>query len=160
MKDYKGYIVVNKVVLGKRTVGFECYSTDKKEIIGYTEKQLKDLIQSDGNVLNMFINETGELNLIGNMMNKIGINTFSPMYNTTGMVADMYFLIDATSDKVGTTYHFMNQRYGTKMLTEQKLKALYELSDGANINGISIEDDKIKIWFDAVNDNQSNTVKK
>jgi hypothetical protein len=160
MKKHTGYIAVNKVVLGKRTVGFECYSIDKEEVIGYTEKQLKDIVESDGNVLNMIVNEFGELELVGNMMNKVGIGTFSPVHNTSGMVADMYFLIDVTSDKTGATYCFLNQKFGKRMLNEQNLKALFELSEGANINGVSIDNDKIKTWFDTVDSDQPSTNKK
>ena len=34
-------ILINEVMLGKRNVGFECYSVETGEIVGYTEKQIK-----------------------------------------------------------------------------------------------------------------------
>jgi hypothetical protein len=139
---------VNRVMLGARVIGYEMFNLDKQEVIGYTEKQLKDAIQGGDTVYGLIINEAGQIDLANgcNIMNKIGINTFNPMNETSGFVTDMYSLIGVKEDKGNKTYTFINQRFGRKELNEKKLLALLELSDG--LNGVSLEGDTVKTWFD------------
>lgn len=137
------YIIVNEVMLGKRNVGFECYSTETEEIIGFTEKQIKENVKSKNNVIGCSIDEKGSLVLeqsyYKNIMCKTGISKLTPKI-MTNCVANIIFSVVNRIDK---EYEVISSRFWHGRMKEEKIKALYEL--GA-VNGISI-DSKGKVWL-------------
>lgn len=129
-------IIINEVMLGKRNVGFECYDTQAEEIIGLTEKQIKDYIQLDNSMLGCSIDENNNLKLdeafYKNIMQKTGIATLTPKLNT-GCIVNMVFTVIGKNEN---EYAVISSRFWNGRMKEEKVKALYEL--GA-VNGISID---------------------
>ena len=79
-------ILINEVMLGKRNVGFECYSMETGEIVGYTEKQIKAQFQAGNPVLGFMLDADGQLKVdetfCKNIMCKSGISTLTPKLET------------------------------------------------------------------------------
>lgn len=129
-------ILINEVMLGKRSVGFECYSMETGEIIGLTEKQVKDLIKAGNKVMGFAIGEDGQLEIdrafCRNIMCKTGISTLTPKFETDCIVNLMFTVLGKTEDG----YEAVSSRFWHGSLSEAKLKTLHEL--GA-VNGIQVD---------------------
>lgn len=129
-------ILINEVMLGKRSVGFECYSMETGEIIGLTEKQVKDLMKAGNKVMGFAIGEDGQLEIdrafCRNIMCKTGISTLTPKFETDCIVNLMFTVLG----KTGEGYEAVSSRFWHGSLPEAKLKTLHEL--GA-VNGIQVD---------------------
>lgn len=134
-------ILINEVMLGKRNVGFECYSMETGEVVGYTEKQIKAQFQAGNPVLGFMLDADGQLKVdetfCKNIMCKSGISTLTPKLETDCIVNLIFTVIG----REGSQYKVISSRFWQGYMTEEKLKTLYEL--GA-VNGIEI-DNKGKI---------------
>lgn len=129
-------IIINEVMLGKRSVGFECYDTQAEEIIGHTERQIKECIKLDNSILGCHLDEKENLILeeafYKNIMQKTGVATLTPKLNTSCIVNIIFTIIG----KNETGYEAISSRFWHGSMKEEKVKTLYEL--GA-INGINID---------------------
>ena len=152
MEDAK-LIVINKLSLGKRELGWELYSLPKGEILEFTSKQVKDLINEG--VIGVYgleiSKETGELVFdksfyVTNMMNKTHINTLTPL-NKESSLNKVYTVIGTHKTKKGLMYDVISSRYERRSFDEAELKALLKtgmVSGGATI----IEDEIVLARFD------------
>lgn len=129
-------ILINEVMLGKRNVGFECYSMETGEIVGYTEKQIKAQFQAGNPVLGFMLDADGQLKVdetfCKNIMCKSGISKLTPKLETDCIVNLIFTVIG----REGSQYKVISSRFWQGCMTEEKLKTLYEL--GA-VNGIEVD---------------------
>lgn len=128
-----GKYVINKVDLGKRTVGYEVYHSDTKEIIGLTEKLVKDMLSKGEPVYGFILDTDGELQLdkdgfhTSNIMVKTGISRLKPLEPTNNAASVFYTLIAVHKGLNGITYEVINSRFARTQVSESKLRALLEL---------------------------------
>lgn len=139
--------LVNRVDLGKRTMGYEIYVSETKEFIGMTEKQIKDGIGVGIAVNGFILNADGDLVLdnesfkTSNIMVKTGIGNLKPLHKTD-CVASAFYVVVGVKKAEMAVYEVISSRHGRVEITEAKLKALLEL--GA-IQGGAYLDNKGKI---------------
>ena len=135
--------LINEVMLGKRVVGYEIFSQDTGEIIGYTEKKVKEEIKVGERILGFILDKKGQLqfdtDFCKNIMQKIGIGNLKPKFETNCIINLMYTAIR----KKDTGYEVISSRFKHEIMTEEKLKTLYEL--GA-VNGV-YTDEKGKLFL-------------
>ena len=141
-------VLINEVMLGKRSVGFECYSIENKEMVGMTAKQVKNAIKAGNKVFGFRLGSSGQLavdrEFCNNYMVKTGIGSLCPKYESDCIVNIMYTVVG----KSGTEYEVVSSRFFHGMMAEEKIKTLHEL--GA-INGIKIDSKgKIQVLCSAV----------
>lgn len=151
-------VLINEVMLGKRSVGFECYSTESKDMVGMTAKQIQNAIKEGNAVLGFQLDSSGQLtvdrNFCNNYMVKTGIGSLSPKFESDCIVNIMYTVVG----KVGTEYEVVSSRFFHGMMSEEKIKTLYEL--GA-INGIKMDSKgKIQMLCSAVKSSTKEAVNK
>lgn len=149
-------VLINEVMLGKRSVGFECYSSENKEMVGMTAKQIKNAIKEGNKVLGFHLDSSGQLavdrGFCKNYMVKTGIGSLSPKFESDCIVNIMYTVVG----KVGTEYEVVSSRFFHGMMAEEKVKTLYEL--GA-INGIKMDGKgKIQLIHPTVGSNNKKEV--
>lgn len=129
-------VLINEVMLGKRSVGFECYSMESQDIVGMTAKQIRDSFAEGKPVLGFKIDSSGELvidcDFCKNYMVKSGIGSLTPKFDTDCIVNLMYTVVG----KAGNEFEVISSRFYHGMMAEEKLKALYEL--GA-VNGVCLD---------------------
>lgn len=129
-------VLVNEVMLGKRSVGFECYSMESKDIVGMTAKQIKDSFAEGKPVLGFQMGADGEIAIdhefCKNYMVKSGIGSLTPKFETDCIVNLMYTVVG----KIDNEFEVISSRFFHGMMAEEKLKALYEL--GA-VNGAYLD---------------------
>lgn len=143
-------IVTNRLCLGNRELGWEAYSLPKGEVVEFTSKQLKDAIRhGTEEVYGLIISEeTGELVFdtegffTTNMMNKVHINTLTPMIEED-CLANLFYIVTGTrKSKQETLYEVISSRYERTEFTAEKIKTLLEMkiiSGGARLNNGKIE---------------------
>lgn len=128
--------LINEVMLGKRSVGFEVYSAETEDIIGMTAKQVKDSITSGKAVRGFIVDESGELRtdkeFIKNYMVKSGIGSLTPKMDTDCIVNIMYTVVG----KKGANFEVVTSRFHYGTASEERIKVLYEM--GA-VNGVYID---------------------
>ena len=90
-------VLINEVMLGKRSVGFECYSSENKEMVGMTAKQVKNAIKAGNKVFGFRLESSGELavdrEFCNNYMVKTGIGSLCPKYESDCIVNIMYTVV-------------------------------------------------------------------
>lgn len=124
---------VNEEMLGKRVTGYMVYESKTGDFIGYTVKQIKDILTNGEAVYGFILDEGGELALdtegfkTSNLMVRSGINTLSPLNPTDCLVNLFYVVVGTVKSKGGTVYEVVNSRYGRTTIAEGKLKTLVEL---------------------------------
>lgn len=137
-------IVTNKLSLGSREIGWEAYSLPKGEVVEFTGKQLKDAIRlGTDEVYGLRISEeTGELVFDAegffttNMMNKVHVNSLTPLIEDDCLANLFYIVIGSRRTKQGMAYEVISSRYERTVFTEEKTKALLEMhiiSGGARL---------------------------
>ena len=128
--------LINEVMLGKRSVGFEVYSAETEDIIGMTAKQVKDSITSGKAVRGFIVDESGELKtdieFIKNYMVKSGIGSLTPKMDTDCIVNIMYTVVG----KKGANFEVVTSRFYHGTASEERIKVLYDM--GA-VNGVYID---------------------
>ena len=137
-------VVTNKLSLGSRELGWETYSLPKGEVLEFTSKQLKDAIkQGTDEVYGLKLDEeTSELVFdkegffTTNMMQKVHINTLTPIIEDDCLANLFYIVIGTHKSKQETVYDVVSSRYERTSFCEEKIKALLEMgiiSGGARL---------------------------
>lgn len=125
--------LINRVDLGKRVTGYKVYASETKEIIGLTEKQIKDMLGKGDRVYGFILDAECGLQLdkegfhTSNIMVESGISTLRPAELTDSAANVLYVVVAVNKGKDDTTYEVVNSRYGRTTITESKLKALCEI---------------------------------
>ena len=128
-------IVTNKLSLGNRSLGYETYCLPKGELVEFTDKQLKDIIKSEGpdEVYGLKIaEETNELVFddsffVTNMMNKLHINSLVPMVEEDCLANLFYIVIGTHKVKNEIMYDVISSRYERTSFSAEKVKTLLDM---------------------------------
>lgn len=128
-------IVTNKLSLGNRSLGYETYCLPKGELVEFTDKQLKDIIKSEGpdEVYGLKIaEETNELVFddsffVTNMMNKLHINSLVPMVEEDCLANLFYIVIGTHKVKNEIMYDVISSRYERTSFNAEKVKTLLDM---------------------------------
>ena len=128
-------IVTNKLSLGNRSLGYETYCLPKGELVEFTDKQLKDIIKSEGpdEVYGLKIaEETNELVFddsffVTNMMNKLHINSLVPMVEEDCLANLFYIVIGTHKVKNEIMYDVISSRYERTSFGAEKVKTLLDM---------------------------------
>ena len=140
-------IVVNKLGLGVRELGWELYSLPKGEILEFTSKQLRDIIkgykEGKDEVYGLKIGENGfdlvfdESFFTSNIMYKVHIGSLTPMVQTDCMV-NLFYVVIATHVEHGELlFDVISSRFERTSFTEEKVKILLNMgiiSGGAKLD--------------------------
>ena len=139
-------VVVNKLGLGNRELGYEALSLPKGEVLEFTSKQLRDLIKSGKDeVYGLQIAENGidlefdKAFFTTNMMYKVHIGSLTPMVEDECMVNLFYVVIGTHKEKDNIMYDVVSSRFERTSFNAEKIKTLLEMkviSGGAKlVNG-------------------------
>lgn len=138
-------VVVNKLVLGNRELGFECW--DGKQIAEFTAKQLKDMIRAGKQkVCGLKIGESGELELdregffTTNMMVHSHIGSWKSM-EEEGMANLLYVCIGNHEETGKIVYDCISSRFEQAKISESDMRAYLKIgivSGGAKLDGDKI----------------------
>lgn len=141
-KEMGGLYLLNIVKLGERVTGIEFLNkgVNGNEIMGLTEKMVKDAIQGGQTIYGMKMDEAGELVLnpeqgFKSVMTKVGINTL-----TSSDPAAVANIIYTAYDRDGEGFKVVSSRFGHMTFILEKVKALMEL--GA-VNGLIERDGQL-----------------
>lgn len=142
-------VVINKLNLGARELGYELF--DGKQIIEMTGSQIVKAIKSGEDIRGMVVNEKDELELdrdgffTRNLMVKSHINNFKPLMEDETVMMNLFYIIlgSKATESGAVVYPAITTRFAREELTEEKLKALYDL--GAVSAGVKIEGDVITL---------------
>lgn len=144
-------IVVNELYLGARQLGWEAYSLPKREIVEFTDKQLRNLLLTGKEeVYGLAISEeTGELIpdienfYCRNWMVKSHINSLIPKFENDSLVNLFYIVTGTHKEKGIQLYDVISSRYERTSFSEERIKALYEM--GIISGGLKIEGNNLKV---------------
>lgn len=138
-------VVVNKLVLGNRELGFECW--DGKQISEFTAKQLKDMIRAGKQkVCGLKIGANGELELdkegffTTNMMVHSHIGSYKSM-EEEGMANLLYVCIGTHEEAGKVVYDCISSRFEQAKISESDMRAYLKIgivSGGAKLDGDKI----------------------
>lgn len=141
-------VVTNKLSLGNRELGWEAYSLPKGEVVEFTSKQLKDAIRlGTEEVYGLRLAEESsdlvfdEGFFTTNMMNKVHINSLTPMVESDCLANLFYIVIGSRKVKQETVYDVISSRYERTIFTAEKVKTLLEMeiiSGGAKLENNEI----------------------
>lgn len=142
-------VVINKLNLGARELGYELF--DGKQVIEMTGSQIVKAIKSGEDIRGMVVNEKDELELdrdgffTRNLMVKSHINNFKPLMEDETVMMNLFYIIlgSRTTESGTVVYPAITTRFAREELTEEKLKALYDL--GAISAGVKLEGDAITL---------------
>jgi len=143
-------VVVNKLNLGSRELGWEAYSLPKGELLEFTSRQLKDAIKlGTDEVYGLKISEeTGELVFdeaffTTNMMNKVHINSLTPIVENDCLANLFYIVIGTRKVKQEIMYEVISSRYERTTFGLEKVKALLEM--GIISGGAKLENGEVVV---------------
>lgn len=138
-------VVVNKLVLGNRELGFECW--DGKQVAEFTAKQLKDIIRAGKQkVCGLKIGANGELELdregffTTDMMVHSHIGSYKSM-NDESMANNLYICIGVQDEKGEKVYNCISSRFEQAKFSEADMRAYLRIgivSGGAKLDGDKI----------------------
>lgn len=138
-------VVVNKLVLGNRELGWECWNG--KEVMEYTSKQLKDIIKAGKQkICGLKMGESGELELdregffTTNMMVHSHIGSWKPMTEES-MANLLYVCIGSHEESGKVVYDCISSRFEQAVITESDMRAYLKIgivSGGAKLDGEKI----------------------
>lgn len=141
-------VVINKLFLGNRELGYELMDIGKTEVVEMTASQIKTSLRAGKNILGVKISAGNELVLdkekyfMSNMMKKVHINKLEPLYEAESSLANIFFYVVGTGVENGKQYFdVVNSRFGRARMTEEMVKAYYPI--GVIAGGVKIENDKI-----------------
>ena len=127
-------IVVNKLGLGSRELGWEAYSLPKGEVLEFTSKQLRDIIKAGKDeVYGLKIAENGfdlvfdEEFFTSNMMYKVHIGTLTPMAEMDCLVNLFYIVIGTHVQHGEVMYDVVSSRFERTSFNGEKLRTLIEM---------------------------------
>lgn len=143
-------LVINKLYLGNRELGYELYDLTGGEVIEMTAGQIKQAIKGGKNILGVKVSSENELipdaegYYMRNLMKKVHINKLEPLYECESSIANMFYYVTGTVIRNSVkVYKVVNSRFGRGEITGEKLKALYEL--GVMAGGVKVEHGKVMI---------------
>lgn len=143
-------VVTNKLSLGNRELGWEAYSLPKGEVVEFTSKQLKDAIRlGTEEVFGLRLaEEYGDLIFdegffTTNMMNKVHINSLTPMVESDCLANLFYIVIGSRKVKQETVYDVISSRYERTTFNAEKVKTLLEM--GIISGGAKLENNEIVV---------------
>ena len=146
-------VVVNKLGLGVRELGYEVYSLPKGEVLEFTAKQLRDIIKNykegKDEVYGLKIGENGfdlvfdEEFFTSNLMVKIHIGKLQPMVETDYLVNLFYIVIGTHVEHGEVMYDVVSSRFERTSFTEEKVKIL--LNMGVISGGAKLDNGKIVV---------------
>ena len=146
-------VVVNKLGLGVRELGYEVYSLPKGEVLEFTAKQLRDIIkgykEGKDEVYGVKIGENGfdlvfdEGFFTSNMMYKVHIGSLTPMAEMDCLVNLFYIVIGTYKENGVTMYEVISSRFERTSFTEEKIKTLLEM--GVISSGAKLQDGKVVV---------------
>lgn len=135
-------VVVNKLVLGNRELGWECW--DGKQVAEFTSKQLKDIIrEGKQKVCGLRIGEGGELELDKegfftiNMMVHSHIGSWKSM-EEEGMANLLYVCIGTHEESGKVVYDCISSRFEQAKISDSDMRAYLKIgivSGGAKLDG-------------------------
>lgn len=137
-------VVVNKLVLGNRDLGWELF--DGKQVAEMTSKQIKDLIKAGRKVCGLCIGKDGELELdkagffTTNMMIHSHIGSWKPMAEDS-MTNLLYVCIGSHKEADKVVYECISSRFEQAVISENDMRAYLKLgivSGGAKLDGEKI----------------------
>ena len=138
-------VVINKLVLGNRELGWELWNG--KEVMEYTSKQLKDIINAGKQkVCGLKIGESGELELdregffTTNMMVHSHIGSWKSM-EEEGMTNLLYVCIGSHEEAGEVVYDCISSRFEQAKISESDMRAYLRIgfiSGGAKLDGDKI----------------------
>ena len=141
-------VVINKLCLGNRELGYELMDCKKYEVVEMTAGQIKSALKAGKEILGVKISAGNELVLdkekyfMSNMMKKVHINKLEPLYEAESSLANIFFYVVGTGVENGKQYFdVVNIRFGRTRMTEEMIKAYYPI--GVIAGGVKIENDKI-----------------
>ena len=118
-------IVINKLYLGNRELGYELFSDG--EIIEMTEKQIVSEIKSGKDIRGLVIGESGKLELdaagfgMRNLMEKRHIGNYKPMIEDGCMVNMFVTVIGSKETENGVVYEGITNRFKRMEIDEALL---------------------------------------
>ena len=141
-------VVINKLFLGNRELGYELMDIGKTEVVEMTASQIKTSLRAGKNILGVKVSAGNELVLdkekyfMSNMMKKVHINKLEPLYEAESSLANIFFYVVGTGVETGKQYFdVVNSRFGRTRMTEEMIKAYYPI--GVIAGGVKIENDEI-----------------
>lgn len=141
-------IIMNKLSLGSKELGWEAWVLPKGEVQEFTGRQLKEIIRNGKEgVYGLELSEDGKELVFDkgfyttNMMNKVHINTLEPVEESECIVKIFYVVTGQRKGKNGTLYEVVSSRYERKELPEEKVKVYLEM--GLISGGVKLEEGEI-----------------
>lgn len=141
-------VVINKLYLGNRELGYELMDLSKLEVVEMTAGQIKSALKAGKEILGVKVSAGNELVLdkenyyMSNIMKKVHINKLEPLYEAESSLANIFFYVVGVGVKDGKQYfNVVNSRFGRTKMTEEMIKAYYPI--GVIAGGVKIENDKI-----------------
>ena len=138
-------IVVNKLVLGNRELGWELWSG--KEVMEYTSKQIKDMIKAGKQkICGLKIGDNDELLLdkegffTTNMMVHSHIGSWKSMEEES-MVNNLYVCIGSHEESGKMVYDCISSKFEQAKISENDMRAYLKIgivSGGAKLDGEKI----------------------
>lgn len=138
-------IVVNKLVLGNRGLGWELWSG--KEVMEYTSKQIKDMIKAGKQkICGLKIGDNDELLLdkdgffTTNMMVHSHIGSWKSMEEES-MVNNLYVCIGSHEESGKVVYDCISSKFEQAKISENDMRAYLKIgivSGGAKLDGEKI----------------------
>ncbi len=138
-------IVVNKLVLGNRELGWELWSG--KEVMEYTSKQIKDMIKAGKQkICGLKIGDNDELLLdkegffTTNMMVHSHIGSWKSMEEES-MVNNLYICIGSHEESGKVVYDCISSKFEQAKISENDMRAYLKIgivSGGAKLDGEKI----------------------
>ena len=138
-------IVVNKLVLGNRELGWELWSG--KEVMEYTSKQIKDMIKAGKQkICGLKIGDNDELLLdkegffTTNMMIHSHIGSWKSMEEES-MVNNLYVCIGSHEESGKMVYDCISSKFEQAKISENDMRAYLKIgivSGGAKLDGDKI----------------------
>ena len=134
--------VVRREMLGSREQGYSLWNG--KEVVEMTSKQIASALQRGEEIHGLALSDSGELVLdqkffTRNIMQHRLVNGFEPMIGDNQGVVNVFYII-LGRNKTGC-YEMISTKFERGVLTEDKLKALYDV--GVVSAGAKIEAGKI-----------------
>lgn len=139
------YYIVNKLFLGTRELGYECYTGC--EVVEMTAKQIINGLKAGKDIRGLKIDEkTNELVLDDkffavNMMAHSHINHYEPMLETDCKANVFYIVMEKRMENEKAVYDMVSSRFERVTVSEEKLITWMEL--GLVSAGAKLENGKI-----------------
>ena len=137
-------VVINKLGLGTRELGYEVYSLPKGEVLEFTTKQLRDIIKAGKEEVYGLKIAENSIDLVfdedfftSNMIYKVHIGSLTPMVQTDCMVNLFYIVIGTHVQHGEVMYDVISSRFERTSFNGEKLRALLEMgviSGGAKLD--------------------------